>query len=386
MTHTETHRLIFTKPAQRRLRSKVMTNNLTALLASVNNKSLAISGWTLVPSYQGLDDDMAEVAWSHRMDSDGQEDYHVYSLHIDANFTREDGKTPDKHALAAIANTASTRASQPSFGSWTLAQVDGKTYEAPDAENMATTDDMIGYADVDMPDDFEGNFSHLFGLDAHISRVKSALDAGIASGWRNRFHAALVGPPGCGKSDICESIKAALGDDAVMKLDATATTAAGAIKELSEREILPRIIVIEEIEKAPEAAMTFLLGVLDQRSEIRKTTARGTIQRDTKLFAIATVNDVTLFRKLQAGALASRFPNTVFFKRPGRETLALILTREVGKVNGNPEWINPTLDYCEDHGITDPRQVISLCLCGGESWLTGEYAKMLDETSEPESE
>lgn len=379
---TENHILTLTKDAKRSLRGNVIEGNMTALLASVNNKSLAISGWTLDVHM----DAETGCIWNRTDNLSGDYQY-TYSAYILVRFSREDGKTPDGNALRSIANTVAIRCSQPSFGSWTLATVDDDEYAAPGEDEIpATTDDMIGYAEVAMPDDFTSYFGHLYGLDAHISRVRSALDAGISSGWRNRFHAALVGPPGCGKSDICESIKAALGDDAVMKLDATATTAAGAIKELSEREILPRVIVIEEIEKAPEAAMTFLLGVLDQRSEIRKTTARGTIQRDTKLFAIATVNDVALFRKLQAGALASRFPNTVFFKRPSRETLALILTREVGKVNGDSAWINPTLDYCDDHGITDPRRVISLCLCGGAAWLTGEYAKMLDETSEPESE
>lgn len=378
------HIFTFTKDAKRNLRGNVIEGNMTALLASVNNKSLAQSGWTLDAHPSPAND---AYTWDRIDNVPGADTAYTFRMFVQVSFKRDDSKTPESTALRSIANTIAVRASQPSFGSWTLATVDDEDYVAPGEDEVATTtDDMIGYADVAMPDDFSSYFGHLFGLDSHISRVRSALDAGISSGWRNRFHAALIGPPGCGKSDICESIKAALGEDAVMKLDATATTAAGAIKELSEREILPRIIVIEEIEKAPEAAMTFLLGVLDQRSEIRKTTARGTIQRDTKLFAIATVNDVALFRKLQSGALASRFPNTVFFKRPSRETLALILTREVGKVNGDSAWINPTLDYCDDHGITDPRRVISLCLCGREQWLTGEYAKMLDETSESESE
>ena len=302
---TENHTFTFTKDAKRSLRGNVIEGNMTALLASVNNKSLAQSGWTLDAKDIGNG-----YVWDRTDNIEGDYPY-TYRMYVSVRFHRDDTKAPESTALRSIANTVATRCGQPSFGSWTLALVDDDEYAAPgEGELATTTDDMIGYADVNMPEDFSDYFGHLFGLDSHISRVRSALDAGINSGWRNRFHAALIGPPGCGKSDICESIKAALGSDAVMKLDATATTAAGAIKELSEREILPRIIVIEEIEKAPEAAMTFLLGVLDQRSEIRKTTARGTIQRDTKLFAIATVNDVALFRKLQAGALASRFPNT----------------------------------------------------------------------------
>lgn len=381
MTSTDTittataHDVVLTKPAQRRLREKAMMGNLTALLASTNNKSLAISGWTL--------EQREDQPWTVVDNPPTDDTPYTYSLHVVVNYNGT--KTPDTYALKSIVNTLAIKSHQPSFGSWEVSKLDGEDYTAPaDNTDAGTTDDMIGYADVDMPEDFSDYFGHLFGLDAHVSRVRKAIDAAINSNWSNRFHAALVGPPGCGKSDICESLRNALGHDAVMKLDATATTAAGAIKELAEREILPRVIVIEEIEKAPEAAMSFLLGVLDQRSEIRKTTARGTIQRDTKLLAIATVNDVDLFRKLQAGALASRFPNTVFFKRPSRETLSLILTREVGKVNGNTKWINPTLDYAQDHKIDDPRRVISLCLCGADSWLDGSYAAELDATAEPE--
>jgi len=385
--YSETHNITLTKPAQRQLRDKVIENNLVSLVASVNNKSLMVRGWYL--DRDGQQDTPSGNAWRKFESWDAGSDY-IYEMYLVLTFTREDDKHPDKYEAASIVRTIATRSQQPSFGKWTVSNLDGQPYEMPDDDDVSSNinADLIGYSDVEIPeiDEWSESFSHLFGLDSHISRVRSALEAGANSGWRNRFHAALIGPPGCGKSDICESVRQALGEDAVMKLDATATTAAGAIKELAEREILPRVIVIEEIEKAPEAAMTFLLGVLDQRSEIRKTTARQTIQRDTKLFAIATVNDVALFRKLQAGALASRFSNTIFFSRPSRETLALILAREVAKVNGDSDWITPTLDYCEDHGITDPRQVIAICLCGREMLLTGEYQRMMADTSEQNGE
>jgi hypothetical protein len=382
--YNETHNIILTKQAQRSLRDKVIENNITALLASVNGKSLAVRGWMLERSAEVIAS--TGRCWG-RQSMTSEEGYEWgYDIVLSLTFQREDDKQPSVNEAASIIRTLAVRSVQPSFGKWAVTRVDGISYTQPDDDEISSNvnRDLVGYADVLMPDDDEWNeaFSHLFGLDSHIARVRSALLAGADSGWRNRFHAALIGPPGCGKSDIGATIRQALGEDAVMQLDATATTAAGAIKELSEREILPRVIVIEEIEKAPEAAMSFLLGVLDQRSEIRKTTARGTIQRDTKLFAIATVNDVALFRKLQAGALASRFPNTIFFSRPSRETLSLILTREVSKVDGNHEWIEPTLNYCQDHGITDPRTVISLCLCGRDDLLSGIYQKMLDETGE----
>jgi hypothetical protein len=59
----------------------------------------------------------------------------------------------------------------------------------------------------------------------------------------------------------------------------------------------------------------------------------------------------------------------------------MILTREVEKVEGNPDWVVPALDYCEENRIDDPREVISICLCGGDDLLSGEFQKMMEATS-----
>jgi hypothetical protein len=174
----------------------------------------------------------------------------------------------------------------------------------------------------------------------------------------------------------------ALPAGSVMLFDATATTGAGAIAALVERDILPRIIIVEEIEKADPKALDFLLSVLDLRGEIRKTTARGAIERDTKCWCICTVNDRELFLSLRSGALADRFTEKVKFQRPSRDTLERILVREVSKVGGNMDWIAPTLDYCEQENINSPRQVISICMTGRDMLLgTGEYQKILRRTS-----
>ena len=385
MSHTEMHKITFVKHAKRSLRDKVIAGQATSLLSSVNTKSMTVRGWTMDQDYRD-NATGTDVSFWRQLPFNGETDEfeYTYEMYITVTYHREDAKMPGTTEFASILNTMRQRAIQPSYGVWTLASVDGKPYIAPgDDEDVSSNinADLIGYSDVAVPDDFEGNFDHLFGLDSHIKRIKLAMLAGISSDWRNRFHCALIGPPGCGKSDICASLKRTLGEDAVMEFDATATTAAGAIKELAEREILPRVMVVEEIEKADEKSLAFLLGVCDLRGEIRKTTARTTIQRDTKVFVIATVNNMELFEKMAAGALASRFANKIHFKRPSRETLAMILTREVMKVDGDERWIKPALDYCDDHDITDPRQVIALCLCGGDELVTGEYQKMLADTS-----
>lgn len=371
--NTQTWQVTMNKNAKRTLQADVVEDNLTALVESVNNKSLKIQGYVITERYEN------ERRW---VQETGTETKFRYRMFLEIQFTHATDR-PSKQILSQILRTLDTRGKNPGYGRWELSEVDGEAYEVADDENVSgNANELVGYTEVKIPADWGAHFEHLYGLESHIERVRLALDAGITSYYRNRFHCALIGPPGCGKSDICETLIEMLGEDAVMRFDGTSTTAAGAIKELSETEILPRIVVIEEIEKAPEASMQFLLGILDMRAEIRKVTARKNIQRDTKLIAIATVNDLALFRKLQSGALASRFMNQIHFKRPSRETLALILTREVRKIDGDPAWIGPTLDFCDEHSIDDPRNVIAICLCGRDALLDGSYQKMLLETSE----
>lgn len=372
MSHTESHEIMFTRYMDRALQDRSYRNAVTALIATISSKSLTNRGWS-------FEDAPGPVEFES--DTDSPRAYR-WTLHVRFDHP---ANIPGAGELAGILRTLHDRAMTPAFGRWTLADVDGKPYEVDEDASSAIDKDMVGYADCEIPPDWSEHFSHLFGLDEHVSRLRSAIRAAVASNFKHRFNAVLVGPPGCGKSDVAESMQRALGEDAVMRVDATAMTAAGLIKELNDRDILPRVIIFEEIEKAPEGALQPLLGILDTRGEIRKVTARGNIQRNTKCLGVATVNNFALFEKMQAGAVESRFPNKIFFDRPSRETLAMILTREVEKVDGDPEWVIPALDYCETHGIDDPRQVISICLCGADDLLTGEFQRVMDATAAPKS-
>lgn len=369
----EIYLLTLSKPAQRALQERAIKNNTNAILSSINTKALAARGWVLSADIDRFGRWWKERYWYR----DGNS--YMYELKLKLTYN---GKGYGPNEREAILRSIATRSVGAPFGRWELTEVNGETYQKPaDEIIIASAGDALGYASVAIPDDWGAHFDHLYGLDDHIARIRRALEAGIMSQWMNRYHCALVGPPGCGKSDICQSIKRALGEDAVLEYDATATTSAGAIKDLEEREVLPRILLVEEIEKADEKAVQFLLGVLDLRASIRKTTARNKIDRETKLFAICTVNDVPLFERMAAGALASRFANTIWFSRPSREQLEKILTREVSRVGGDTAWIEPAIDYCEAVNINDPRKVTAICLCGRDMLVTGEYQKMLQATS-----
>lgn len=373
--HTETHTITLIKHSQRNLSEKGVKNQTQSIMTGTNSRSLKVSGWSVEPAdptfttvpYVG--EDHRNIATSY--------------LHYLITFERPDGKAPNKNDLGAIARKMGIKADTQANGYWKLHELDGEPYEL-DASAFVVSDavDNVGYADCEIPDDFEDNFRDLYGLDDFIDIIKSRLEAGIESNWTNRFHSVLIGPPGCGKSAICSRIKQALGDDAVIEYDGTALTSAGAIKELTERDILPRVMIVEEIEKATsEQVSSFLLGVMDQRGEIRKTTARQNIQRDAKLYCIATVNNKELFEKFQSGALASRFGMPLEFMRPSREMRGLILSREIEKVGGDERWIEPTLDYCEKIGEDDPRKMISICLSGKDQLLSGEYQRKLDKVT-----
>jgi len=377
MSVNETHVIVLHKPAKNNLNPTTISANVNDVVNVVNNKSLAAQGWTLYPASPMFE----------KVDTPDGEKRYLFKAFVICEYAPRTEVPAKANMLAGIVRVMDTKAGNPANGSWGVGEVDGEDYEvSEDANVTGNASTELAYASVQIPPDFDDYFQHLYGLNPHFGIVRKSIELGIASQWSKRSHTALIGPPGCGKSDICQTIKRMFGEDAVFEFDGTSTTAAGAIKMLSEAEILPRIIVIEEIEKAPEASMQFLLGILDLRAEIRKTTARANIQREMKLLAIATVNDYALFQKLQAGALASRFMNHVFFKRPSRDTLARILGREIRSIpDGKESWVTPALDYCFDRPkgkqITDPRKAISICLVGGDDLLDGSYQAMLEATS-----
>ncbi len=228
-------------------------------------------------------------------------------------------------------------------------------------------------------------FGHLYGLDPQIDLVMSSVGEYQRSQFANRFHTLLYGEPACGKTEILRSLSKMLGKDAVMHFDATSTTAAGAKQLLLESAALPPVLCIEEIEKADEISLRWLLGVLDYRAEVRALKYRAGMQaKEVKLLCLATVNDFGLFNRMMDGALASRFSHKVYCPRPSRAVLEKILVREVQKHSGNMAWVQPALDYSLDVEKTnDPRRIITVCLCGKDRLLTGEYQKLLQATQPP---
>lgn len=237
-------------------------------------------------------------------------------------------------------------------------------------------------------------FSDIYDREAQLNLVSAAVRTAMETDFNRRFHCVLYGPPGCGKTDMLSRLANALGpeNEAFFMFDMTSTTKAGAQRRLFSDPILPPVMIIEEIEKAEGDDLKWLLGILDQRAEIRKVNARVNKHRKAKLLCLATVNDMAKFKKLMSGALASRFSQKIYCPRPTRDILEKILWRECQYIPGSEKakgrWIDATLKYCVDENYdrykNDPREIIPICLCGGERLLDGSYQKDLDATQFPE--
>lgn len=228
-------------------------------------------------------------------------------------------------------------------------------------------------------------FSHLYGLDAQVRVILSAIQAAIDSNMENRFHSLLYGDPGCGKTSILQSLGNLLESEGVdfELLDATSTTEAGMRKNLlDESRKTPSVIMIEEIEKTPENSLRWLLGIMDDRATIQQANYRRTASRRVPALVLATANDYELLGKMMYGALLSRFSNEVYCPRPNRKIMFKFLEREIRKIsNGDVEWIEPTLQFAYDRfKIRDPRTLKRICMSGRERLITGEYQKDLIKT------
>jgi len=228
--------------------------------------------------------------------------------------------------------------------------------------------------DFPMPEEIKPFFGHIYDRDAHIRIICSSLKAAQASMFEQRNHCLLWGKPGCAKTEALLGFEKMVGSNNVIKLDASSTTKAGAENLLLELDVVPPILLIEELEKCNPLNLPWLLGILDQRGEIIKTNARiGSQRKSAKCLCVATVNNLDELTRMMSGALASRFQHKIYFPRPTRPILEKILMREIMKVNGSNAWIKPILDYVLDiEKVNDPRRAISL-LDGREKWLTNEY-------------
>lgn len=362
------HAIELTKQSKRRLNESKINQQLKSIIDRGMGGGRMQRGWSIEIANK------ADLYTPRLVPNTGEYRY-ICKLSLVNTPKRKREESAIKQEFDSIIKFISTAGNVPG---WEILTIDNKMVDTSKDERIQKP---VGYVAVEIPSDWREQFSHIYERDDQIDILMSAIRAGVDSNFQDRFHCALVGPPACGKTETLRTVKKILGEEAVLEYDATATTQAGAIKDLDMRLDLPRILIVEEIEKTDENSLRWLLSVMDHRAEIRKTTARESIQRETKLLTLATVNDYKLFKKIMFGALASRFTHHLYFPKPNRDLLKRILEREIERVKGKRAWIKPTLDYAEEENITDPRKVSAICLCGRDALLDGSYQEKLTQTS-----
>lgn len=226
------------------------------------------------------------------------------------------------------------------------------------------------YAELTIPANWMEWFEHVYDREDQLIQVMSVIEEAIESNFSNRFNIILWGPPGSGKTEICRSLRKQLPTDAWMEFDATNTTAAGAIKALTGNKKTPRILFLEEIEKADKADKKWLLSASDLRAEIRKVNFRESVNSETKFLCIMTVNDIMALRSEMGTALQSRFPYQIECPHPNEETMRKILERQIRRRPAfDPShlaWIDPVIKFAaeKETQVTDPRRLEAWCLAG----------------------
>lgn len=378
-TLTVEHVVVLEKQAGRQIDERKAAQHIDTITTSAMTTERMKRGWsTYYPSTSG--EPFFEVTGS------GSKGY-VYSVKVAVKCVPSRLRTTIGQEFDNITASMDAKAKLPAFR-WRVAEIDGTPYIPHDESAIQIdADEEVGYAPFELPpfEVWRANFEGiLYGMEDYIEIIYRALETAVKSQWRDRINIALIGPPACGKSHLCKIIASILGQEATVEYDATSTTMAGAQGELGAREEMPRVMIIEEIEKAPESSLPWLLSILDLRGEIKKTTARKNIDKTVKLIGICTVNSEEKFKALASGALASRFALPLYFERAPRDVLWSILNREVKGIDGGDEsWIEPAIDFAEalnakDSNVltVDPRRLIAICLTGREKLLTGDFQRM----------
>jgi hypothetical protein len=258
------------------------------------------------------------------------------------------------------------------------------------------TDDYIGRTPILPVEDSiinidpTGYFDHLFDREDQINILVSATRTAIDSDFQIRTHIILHGPPAGGKTSLSTAFIEMVGEEHCYRIDATTSTQAGIISDLFENRQpgSVKFIVIDEIEKCDKEYLRWLLGVMDDRAELRVNNTRvGSLQMPLAALVIATTNNIQLIEGMMGGALASRFTEKVYCPRVRDQTIHKAVMQKLKMLRGvdineASAWADKAIEYVRDvEGTDDIRRMIAVAVNGRERLLTGEFQAILQKAS-----
>lgn len=231
-----------------------------------------------------------------------------------------------------------------------------------------------------------GYFDHLLERDAQLDILLGGVHTFVQTLDQTppiRSHLLLHGPAAGGKTSFTSAFMKMVGPEFCFQADCTTSTQAGILNELVDAATAPEFIILDEIDKADLDQFRWLLGVMDERAEIRVNNAKvGLIQKKMPSYVIATCNDIERVKRAMNGALASRFSDHVFCPRISDKAIHTSLKRYVEMVDGDERWIQPAIDFVRNVEKTDDlRRIQTVMLSGRDRLLDGSYQKILQAAS-----
>src|SRR5215467_13203187 len=224
-TEPTVHVIVLAKYSKRALTADVRDTHLATILATVFNKRNAALGWHI-----------------ERRQNNGRSMFEAINvggrdLRNEAPFNAWMDSDVSPEALDNLVRNFNSADGVNSEYRWHVIRVDGEDYEGDvrdsDERSSGTSDikDLLPYADVSVPENWQDFFTTgknpVIGLESHTSRMMRPLRVAIGTDWEERHNTLLVGVPACGKSELMRRLKRMVGNDAVLEVDATSTTAKG---------------------------------------------------------------------------------------------------------------------------------------------------------------